>query len=636
MRSLLAITVSALALAGCVTENSYNGSNKPVVENKINNTGAARTRIALALQYLKTGNNSQAKYNLERAADFAPQLPEVHYSLAYYYQQVDENELADRAYQQALKLDPDDPNTLNNYGVFLCGIGEYDRAAEELLKAIAIPSYIRVAESYENLALCAVEFNDFENAEKYFKSALSHSSQRPSSLINLAGLYYAKSDLHKAQEVVEQFESTGRVTPRALMLSYLIQQRMGHIEKAETTAAIILQTYPGSSEAKAISSQQLKSTEFEILREKYRLSQLEELLISSDYSSVSKDQPKIRIVKKKAPPKPQQASSASTTVAANTTIEPVATIKPVATEESAAVSVAAEPTDTQPVATMPTPADSLPEVKSVEVAQADIEHVAAVEEKAAVEEEAAVTAPKQQPVATVQKTQPKIGGFTTVSSRPIVKTAVANDTSAVVNALGSSQTTTPAVEPTQTNSDDVKIVSFGAPQTPEIKQQIEPSTNAVKKDTGTVVFYEAEKDADVFNTRSSRSAQTSNTRYSVSTEQLQLPMLNPSVAALNIPYHVIQNGENLFSISVRYNVKLQKILQWNGLKESDRVQNGTKIYLNDPHIYHDINAGDTLYGIATQHSVLIDQLMRWNKLSPDVALKPGHRLLLVDPDSYAL
>ena len=75
MRSLLAKTVSTLALTGCVTENSYNGSNKPVVENKINNTGAARTRIALALQYLKTGNNSQAKYNLERAADFAPELP---------------------------------------------------------------------------------------------------------------------------------------------------------------------------------------------------------------------------------------------------------------------------------------------------------------------------------------------------------------------------------------------------------------------------------------------------------------------------------------------------------------------------------------------------------------------------------
>ena len=82
-------------------------------------------------------------------------------------------------------------------------------------------------------------------------------------MISLAGLYYAKSDLHKAEDIIEKYESTGRVTPRALMLSYLIQQRMGHIEKAETTAAIILQTYPGSSEAKAISSGQVKRSEFE-------------------------------------------------------------------------------------------------------------------------------------------------------------------------------------------------------------------------------------------------------------------------------------------------------------------------------------------------------------------------------------
>ena len=57
---------------------------------------------------------------------------------------------------------------------------------------------------------------------------------------------------------------------------------MGHIEKAQTTAGIILQTYPGSTEAKAISSEQLKRTEFEILREKYRQSQLKELQVSNN------------------------------------------------------------------------------------------------------------------------------------------------------------------------------------------------------------------------------------------------------------------------------------------------------------------------------------------------------------------
>ena len=599
MRSILAITVGAFALTGCVTENSYEGSDRPVVEKQVNNTGAARTRIALALQYLKTGNNSQAKYNLERAADFAPDLPEVHYSLAYYYQQVDEPELADKAYQRALKIAPNDPNTLNNYGVFLCGIGEYDRAAEELLKAIAVPSYIRVAESYENLALCAIEFDDFENAEKYLKSALNHSSQRPSSMISLAGLYYAKSDLHKAEDIIERYESLGRVTPRALMLSYLIQQRMGHIEKAETTAGIILQTYPGSSEAKAITAGETKRSEFEILREKYRQAQLEELKISVDNSSVSKDQPKIRIVKRKAPAKQPVVAQASVATTGQslvkTTNTPITQAEPIINQAQQGQQIVAKNNEQVPA----------------EVNQGS-------EEKPVKEALASSQTVDTTPETLTKQTDE---GEQTVTSRTVEQAAV----------IAKQQTQT-----TAQGSDEVTIVSFGAPQTPNVQPQTPATTPSPNKNTGTVVFYEAEKDENVFSGSQNSTTSTSSNDFSVTNEPLNLPMLNANVPALNIPYHIIENGENLFSISVRYNVKLQKILLWNGLKESDRVQNGTRIYLNDPNIYHNISDGDTLYSIATQHSVLIDQLMRWNKLSPDVALEPGHRLLLVDPDSYSL
>jgi len=607
MRSILAITVGAFALTGCVTENSYEGSDRPVVEKQVNNTGAARTRIALALQYLKTGNNSQAKYNLERAADFAPDLPEVHYSLAYYYQQVDEPELADKAYQRALRIAPNDPNTLNNYGVFLCGIGEYDRAAEELLKAIAVPSYIRVAESYENLALCAIEFDDFENAEKYLKSALNHSSQRPSSMISLAGLYYAKSDLHKAEDIIEKYESTGRVTPRALMLSYLIQQRMGHIEKAETTAGIILQTYPGSSEAKAITAGQTKRSEFEVLREKYRQAQLEELKISSDNSTVSKDQPKIRIVKRKVPAKQPVVAQASVATTGQSLVK--TTNFPTTNEQAYSVE-------------QPTVNKTQPEPQTVAQSnkQVPTEVNSDSEEKPVTETLASSqTSDKTQDTLTKKTDE----GFQTVSSRKVEQTPV----------IAKQQTD--AQTPAQSN-DEVTIVSFGAPQTPSVQQQTPANSQNTKNDASTVVFYEAEKDENVFSGSQTTTSSANSTDFSVTNEPLNLPMLNANVPALNIPYHIVENGENLFSISVRYNVKLQKILLWNGLKESDRVQNGTRIYLNDPHIYHNISDGDTLYSIATQHSVLIDQLMRWNKLSPDVALEPGHRLLLVDPDSYLL
>ena len=53
---------------------------------------AAKTRISLGLTYLKNGNYSQAKFNLDKALQFAPRLADAHYSIAYYYQVVGENE----------------------------------------------------------------------------------------------------------------------------------------------------------------------------------------------------------------------------------------------------------------------------------------------------------------------------------------------------------------------------------------------------------------------------------------------------------------------------------------------------------------------------------------------------------------
>ena len=612
MRSILAITLSTLALSGCVSESSYNGSNKPVVENKINNTGAARTRIALALQYLKTGNNSQAKYNLERAAAFAPDLPEVHYSLAYYYQQVGENPLADKAYQKALEIKPDDPNTLNNYGVFLCGIDEYDRATDQFLKAIEVPSYIRVAESYENLALCAIEFDDFENAESYFQQALNHSSQRTSTLISLAALYYAKSDLYKASELLKRYESTGRVSSRALMLSYLVKNRMGRIEEAEKISSTILQTYSSSNEAYALKEKRTRFNEFEILREKYRKAQLKELKNDESGAHVS-SKPKIKVIRKKRSPQ-----DGSTSLVTNDEQK---------TDKKIAI---ANNQDVNPVIVREKQAKA---VQNTVSKQAD---------------ETAVIA-KQ--ITTQKEDAPKVVAPSKPTDTSAVMLALTTEHDSADSVVAAPKKAKPVYEPQKeaiaakqpTKADDeVTIISFGAPKTGQFNsQQTSNYSNSVpavtaQKNSSDVVFYEATKNTTVFENSSYQNDADIEFKSYEAVQKTELPMLNPKVSPLRVPFHVIAVGENLFSISVRYNVKLQKLLQWNGLKESDRVMNGSKIYLNDPNIYYEIKAGDSLYDIATQRHVLIDELMRWNKLSPDIALKPGHKLLLVDPDSYTL
>ncbi|CCQ11498.1 Type IV pilus biogenesis protein PilF [Pseudoalteromonas luteoviolacea B = ATCC 29581] len=502
MRKVLVLPLTLLGLSGCVTQTTYLGSEKPVVENKVDTIDAAKTRIALALQYLTSGNTTQAKFNLERAADMAPELPEVHYSFAHYYQTVGEDALAKKAYLKALDIAPNDPNTLNNYGAFLCRVGEYAQASEQFLKAIAIPSYLRVAQSYENLALCSIKANNFDAAEQHLRSAVNHNGQRQSAMLLLAQLLYAKSDLHQALQVLKVYENKGFISAQSAFLQYLVETRMGRIEQAELQRKTLLQTYPTSVQASWVRDNTLAQSDVEQLREQFRQAQIQALTNTTDDRIVQ--QPTIKVTRKVA--------------------------------EKSNVTAASEP-----------------------------------------------------------------------------QTITASGTS---------------LRP--------QIASTRASESPVIAKTTNTSSNS-SNTTGVVQFYEPDPTEVVFSRPTSLPEVTfSENTAANSPSSVQTRLLNPDLMPPSVPYHVLQIGENLFSISVKYNIKMSQLLEWNALKESERLAIGSKIYLNNPRISAQIQAGDSLLDVANRHAVMVDELMRWNKLTPDVALKEGYSLLVVDPTNYKL
>lgn len=83
-------------------------------------------------------------------------------------------------------------------------------------------------------------------------------------------------------------------------------------------------------------------------------------------------------------------------------------------------------------------------------------------------------------------------------------------------------------------------------------------------------------------------------------------------------------------------MKLQKLLEWNALTESDQVYSGTKVYLNDPNVYHHVVEGDTLFSISVKYNILMKKLVEWNELATDAYLTPGRKILLVNPKTYSL
>jgi len=271
MFKVIVASSAMLSLSACVTQN-FEENNKPVVLNESTDNEIALTRISLGLGYLKMGNTSQAKFNLEKAKKYAPDNVQVYTAFAHYYESVGEDNLTIDSYEKALSIKPDDADTLNNYGVFLCRKERLDEAERQFLKAIQVPTYLRVSESYENLALCQLEALNFEKTELYLGKAIAHSPSDGSVLYQMMRFQYAIGEYKTAQTYGKRFEkSSRRFTAEYLALAYKVFVKQGNTRTATNYATMLVKMHPNSWHAKQYLLNGLDSIDADDLAEQYQI-----------------------------------------------------------------------------------------------------------------------------------------------------------------------------------------------------------------------------------------------------------------------------------------------------------------------------------------------------------------------------
>jgi len=285
-------------LSGCVTQN-YENDDTPVVKNQANRDDMAATRVSLGLGYLKMGNMPQAKKNLEKAKNFAPDMVQVYTAFAHYYETVGEHKLTVESYEKALSIKEDDADTLNNYGVYLCRQDQIEAAEKQFLKAIAVPTYILVAKSYENLSSCFLQQDDFIKAEMYLNKAILHSPSSSSTLFQMIQLQYAIGDYKQASLFKQRFEKyTRRFTSQSLALSYKVHYMLGERSTAKNYGAMLVKMYPQSWESQQYLLNELELIEADNLAKRYQLSQVDNPAVKSKKRIVKLSPRKTKSVQK--------------------------------------------------------------------------------------------------------------------------------------------------------------------------------------------------------------------------------------------------------------------------------------------------------------------------------------------------
>ena len=243
LKTIGVVAVMLMVLNGC-TSQIY-GQNFDLEK-------ASKTRVSLGLTYLKNGNFRQAKFNLDKALNFAPRSADANFAMAYYYQSVSELKLAEKAYQFAMKLEPKNANIANSYGVFLCQNGDYEKAEGYFLKAVNTSSYTSSAETYENLALCSQNQGQPEDTIQYLRSAVNHQPRRASSLYLLAQSLVETQQWKEARAILRRYEKTSQISSQSLLMAMKIESGSGHFFAAKGYMDMLTTLFPHDPVTKTV------------------------------------------------------------------------------------------------------------------------------------------------------------------------------------------------------------------------------------------------------------------------------------------------------------------------------------------------------------------------------------------------
>ncbi len=228
----LAAVALAGALAGCAT-SGQGPSGREDLKTASDQTAAqkrAAIRMQLAAGYFEQGNYPVALDEVKKAIAADPENASGYGMRAIIYMRMEEKELANDNFLQALKLAPNDPDLNNNYGSFLCQNDRVKESFKHFDAALANRTYRSPAGALNNAGACAVKVKDYDLAEKYLLQALQLAPDVPETSIGLAKVYYARRDYPRASFFVGQLGKLTKLDSLpadVLWLAIKVQHKMG-------------------------------------------------------------------------------------------------------------------------------------------------------------------------------------------------------------------------------------------------------------------------------------------------------------------------------------------------------------------------------------------------------------------------
>lgn len=197
----------------------------------------AELYVRMAEEYYNRGQTEVAFRRAQQAIEADKKYPRAQVWAAFLYEQIGQVAEAQKHYERAVKLAPNNSDVRHAYGAYECRQKHYAEADAQFKKALENPLYTTPWVAMVNAGQCAEQANDLTKATSHYRAALAANPAFGPALVKLAELAHKRGDTAAAKGYLDRyFESDTVRTPatayRALTLGVTVERQLGNRKRA--------------------------------------------------------------------------------------------------------------------------------------------------------------------------------------------------------------------------------------------------------------------------------------------------------------------------------------------------------------------------------------------------------------------
>jgi type IV pilus assembly protein PilF len=217
----------ATALVGCSTTTTTEQKTADMA-GKTDTTQRAQIHTERAAEYYRLGIMSVALEAAQQAVAAQSNHAPAHNMLALIYMELREDNKAQAAFEQAIRLAPGESDFLNNYGWFLCQRVSAQRSLPYFDQALRNPLYSTPYRAHYNAGVCSRKAGDNSAAERNLRAALQRAPEFAAALYELADLEFSQGRIKEADADFARYTKSIRdPDANGLLLGARIARTMG-------------------------------------------------------------------------------------------------------------------------------------------------------------------------------------------------------------------------------------------------------------------------------------------------------------------------------------------------------------------------------------------------------------------------